>query len=184
MRLRRRWLLAVAAAITISVVVMSEWPYRNREAFVSPLDQARLTIRRDGRGDGRYGAPRSGRRRHQGIDLAARMGDPVRAVRSGWVAVARYQRGYGNFVVIRHSPVLTTTYAHLKTLHVREGRRVHQGDAIGTVGKTGNAGYAAVRPHLHFEVRRSRVPVDPVATALHPFFPAVPTDDAQLAAQP
>lgn len=182
-RFRRRWFAVGAVVVTLGLAAACEWPYLNRVAFVNPLGQSRLTIRQDGRGDGHYLAPRSGRRVHQGIDLAAKVGDPVRAVRSGWVTTARYHRGYGKYIVLRHSPFLTTTYAHLKTVSVHEGARVRQGEPIGTVGKTGNARYRAMVPHLHFEIRRGGVPVDPVATGLRAYLSPGESDDTRVAAR-
>jgi murein DD-endopeptidase MepM/ murein hydrolase activator NlpD len=68
----------------------------------------------------------------------------------------------GNFVVIRHWDNLATIYGHLAQIYVTEGDFVRQGQVIGAVGKTGNANYRDIQPHLHFEVRKSGIPQDPI----------------------
>jgi len=95
---------------------------------------------------------------HNGLDIAAPEGAPIRAALGGVVIYSDgKQRGYGNMIIIEHSNDLITVYAHNKENLVREGDRVKQGQVIGTVGKTGRAsGF-----HVHFEVRHHRQPVDP-----------------------
>ncbi|MFT4267985.1 MAG: peptidoglycan DD-metalloendopeptidase family protein [Xenophilus sp.] len=88
-------------------------------------------------------------RQHHGIDFAAPMGTPVRAVSDGRVDFAGQQSGYGNIVVIGHHDGQQTAYAHLSRIDVREGQAVEQGQTIGAVGATG----WATGPHLHFEFR-------------------------------
>lgn len=104
-----------------------------------------------------FGSPRSGGRRHQGIDIRAPKNTPVLAAGAGYVSYSGTQRGYGKLVAINHGAGIESLYAHLDRRKVREGERVRQGEVIGQVGKTGNAtGY-----HLHYEVRRHGAPVDP-----------------------
>jgi murein DD-endopeptidase MepM/ murein hydrolase activator NlpD len=91
------------------------------------------------------------------VDLDARRGDAVVAAASGVVIHAGALRGFGNTVIIRHGGSYTTTYAHLHRIQVREGQNVRRGDAIGTAGDSG----AATGVHLHFELRRDGVPIDP-----------------------
>jgi murein DD-endopeptidase MepM/ murein hydrolase activator NlpD len=94
---------------------------------------------------------------HQGIDLAAPRGAPVVATADGEVVFAGKKRHYGKVVVIDHGAGYETRYAHLSRISVRVGERVRSGQRIGKVGKSGNAtGF-----HLHYEVRRSAVAVDP-----------------------
>jgi len=99
-----------------------------------------------------------GRSVHQGIDLAAPKGTPVRASASGKVAYSgNGMKGYGKVVVIKHTNDLSTVYAHNSSLLVRMGDSVDQGQTIAKVGATGRA----TGPHLHFEIRRRGVPEDP-----------------------
>ncbi len=104
-----------------------------------------------------YG-PRWGRV-HEGIDIAAPTGTPVRAARAGKVLYAQNGiRGYGKLVILRHSPNFATVYAHLSRIGVRAGDFVERGKVIGKVGMTGRA----TSPHLHFEIRHRRASVDPL----------------------
>jgi hypothetical protein len=66
--------------------------------------------------------------------------------------------GYGNLVVIRHRLGYTTWYAHLSTITTWVGEEVTGGTRIGYVGSTGHA----TGPHLHFELRKNAVPIDPM----------------------
>lgn len=110
-----------------------------------------------GRTSSHFG-PRGGRE-HQGLDLAAPVGTPVKASAGGKVAYSGDgMRGYGKVVVIKHASELSTVYAHNSKLLVRMGERVEQGQVIARVGQTG----WATGPHLHFEVRRRGVPENPL----------------------
>jgi len=101
---------------------------------------------------------RKGRDVHDGIDLAAPVGTPIKAARSGTVIYAGEQRGYGLIAIIEHANGLTTLYAHNRELRVKTGQRVSDGQVIATVGESGRT----TGPHLHFEVRKEGVPVDPL----------------------
>ncbi len=94
---------------------------------------------------------------HRGVDLAHPAGTPVVAAAAGRVAMAKARVMSGNTVVIEHLPGLYSLYFHLADLDVSVGDRVKTGDRIGTVGATG----LATGPHLHWEVRVSRIAVDP-----------------------
>lgn len=97
-------------------------------------------------------------RRHQGVDLHLRTGDPVYATFPGKVRHARYNSGgYGNLVIIRHANGLETYYAHLSSMNVSEEDWVEAGDVIGLGGSTGRSS----GPHLHFETRFKGFPIDP-----------------------
>jgi lipoprotein NlpD len=98
------------------------------------------------------------RDRHDGIDLAAPEGTPVRAAEQGTVLFAGTQRGYGNLVLLGHGGDLVTVYAHNERNLVKKGARVGRGQQIARVGHTGNA----TGPHLHFEVRVGARPHDPL----------------------
>jgi lipoprotein NlpD len=103
----------------------------------------------------RYG-PR-GAEHHDGIDIAAPEGTPIRAAADGRVVFAGEQAGYGSIVILRHAGGFVTVYAHASALLVEEGAQVRAGDAIARVGQTGRTS----GPHLHFEVRDGRRPRDP-----------------------
>lgn len=99
-----------------------------------------------------------GREPHDGIDLAAPVGTPVKTAAAGSVLFAGMQRGYGNLVIVEHPMGLVTVYAHNRDLRVKTGQRVREGQVIATVGESGRTS----GPHLHFEVRQQGVPVDPM----------------------
>ena len=105
-----------------------------------------------------FGAPRGGSR-HQGIDLAAPAGTPVQAAADGKIVFAGKDGRYGRTILIDHGGGYRTRYAHLKKIEVKQGKRVRRGDRIGRVGKSGNASGA----HLHYEVLKNGVPVNPRA---------------------
>jgi murein DD-endopeptidase MepM/ murein hydrolase activator NlpD len=98
-------------------------------------------------------------RAHQGIDYAASMGTPVRAVGDGVIARAGWAGGYGNLVEIRHQRGYGSRYGHMRGFApgIRPGVRVRQGQLIGFVGTTG----LSTGPHLHYEFHMDGRPVDP-----------------------
>jgi len=150
-------LLIFIVYITLSLSFLDKY------CFICPVRyQDDFIIRSDAMGNGFFGTRRSGRRTHQGIDLLAEVGEPVLAFRSGRVIQARKSKGMGNYIVLRHSPDLTTIYGHLLKIYARERQFVRQGDIIGLVGKTGNANYNNMQAHLHFEIRRKNIPQDPL----------------------
>jgi len=112
----------------------------------------------DGKVSSRFG--RRHGRPHDGIDIAAKEGTPVRAAAAGKVVYADNRlSGYGNLIIIRHSSDMFTAYAHNQRNLVGKGAQVKRGDIIARVGHTGRAAGS----HLHFEVRRGPTPVDPQA---------------------
>ncbi len=94
---------------------------------------------------------------HKGLDLSGRMGTPVVASADGSVVFAGWRGGYGKIVVIDHGFGIQTHYGHLHTIDVAEGDAVRRGDQIAEIGSTGRS----TAPHLHYEVRRYGLPVDP-----------------------
>src|SRR6185503_4919074 len=102
-----------------------------------------------------YG-PRGGRN-HDGMDIGAPTGTPVRAAACGTVSLAGQQSGYGNIVCITHTSQFSTCYAHLSRFGTSTGAHVQQGQVIGYVGCTGNC----TGPHLHFETRVGGVARNP-----------------------
>jgi murein DD-endopeptidase MepM/ murein hydrolase activator NlpD len=156
----KKALLFLLLIFTIYIVL--SFSFLDKHYFVCPINyQSDFSIRSDSMGDGLFGTRRSGGRMHQGVDLLAKAGEPVLAVRAGWVLQAKNSKGMGNYIVLRHSPSLTTIYGHLHKIYVRQNQLVRQGDIIGLVGKTGNANYSNILAHLHFEIRKKGIPRDP-----------------------
>jgi murein DD-endopeptidase MepM/ murein hydrolase activator NlpD len=112
------------------------------------------------------------KRAHNGTDLGAPHGTPVRAIGHGTVVSAGYQGGYGNLVVVRHANGFTSYYGHLSKIHTRSGRRVTQGDIIGLVGATG----VATGPHLHYGIMKGNRWTDPMRIQGPPAEPLDPAD--------
>ena len=97
--------------------------------------------------------------RHNGIDMIAPSGEPVHAAADGTVKeVIRSRKGLGNVVVIDHGNGYVTRYAHLADIEVAKGRPVKRGSRIGYVGVSGNS----FAPHLHYEVLKDTLVLDPV----------------------
>lgn len=93
-----------------------------------------------------------------GIDLAALYGTKVRAAAAGTVLYAgREPERFGQLILIDHGGGFVTAYAYLGTMTVKEGGKVTAGERIALVGKSGEA----LRPSVHFELRRNNVPRDP-----------------------
>lgn len=110
--------------------------------------------------------PRWGRN-HNGVDIIAKSGTPIKSPASGVVdeACCQSERTCGGRIRIKHDNGLTTRYCHVKSFNVSEGDRVTQGQVIGLsgggkrdIGKGNSMG-----AHLHYEVYRDGKPVDPIA---------------------
>lgn len=101
-----------------------------------------------------------GSARHEGIDITAPKGTPIHAAADGTVKTITTRGDYGRLVVLIHAGGIETVYAHLAhtTKSLMIGAPLRQGDVIGYVGSTGNA----TGPHLHFEVRRDGMAIDPL----------------------
>ena len=98
------------------------------------------------------------KKQHEGLDIAADEGEPIYASASGRVIYAdNRMHGYGNVVIVRHDSKMTTLYAHNQSLKVRLGEVVSQGQVIALLGSTGHS----TGPHVHFEMRRSNLALDP-----------------------
>lgn len=133
------------------------------EDFISPIRyKGDIPIRKDDHGDGHFGAPRKGGRSHQGLDISAPLYTCVRASKSGLAKTGFVKNGMGKYVIIRHPNGCATLYGHLSRARVKNNQRVRQGAIIGYVGKTGNAKYDNIAPHLHFEIRKKGKCVDPL----------------------
>lgn len=161
---RKQWsTIIVLLIVTVTLYLYDRIYYRDTVAFLVPINiEGDIPIRRDAFGRGEFGARRNGGRTHKGLDILAKIGTPVRAVRSGRVFIGDVPDGIGKYVKIIHSDSLVTRYGHLSKINVRRGRKVRQGDIIGEAGKTGNANHRLIRPHIHFEVRKKGKPVNPL----------------------
>ncbi|MEC8256484.1 MAG: M23 family metallopeptidase, partial [Bacteroidota bacterium] len=99
------------------------------------------------------------RRKHKGMDFSAPTGTPIYATSDGKVIrVDGRAPGYGKHIRIDHGFGYVTLYAHLSKYNVRRGQEVKRGDVIGFVGNTGRS----VAPHLHYEIRKDGVAVNPI----------------------
>lgn len=104
---------------------------------------------------GKFGMRRG--RRHQGVDIPLKTGDPIYAMFNGRVRMSKYMGGFGNLVVIRHENGIETFHGHLSQRNVEVGDWVNAGDVIGLGGSTGRS----TGPHLHFETRYKGFAFDP-----------------------
>ncbi len=107
-------------------------------SFITPLDGTFTS----GYGE-RWG------RFHQGIDIAAQTGTPIKAADNGEVIFVGNSGSYGLLVKLDHNNGYITYYAHCSQINVAVGDVVNQGDIISLVGNTGNS----TGPHCHFEIR-------------------------------
>ena len=109
----------------------------------------------------RFGPRRSpfhrGISRHQGLDISARVGEPVYAPADGVVARVVRHPTYGLMIDVNHSQQLSTRYAHLSRASVVEGQTIKRGSRLGSVGTSGRS----TGPHLHYEVRHRSQAIDP-----------------------
>ena len=148
----------VKSATRESGIVARTPAHLKQQPIAYELDQARFSWPISNQAVSSLFGQRWGRP-HEGVDIPAPTGTPVKAARGGQVIYADNDiSGYGNMVVIRHSPSFATVYAHLSRIGVRKGDFVDRGKSIGKVGMTGRA----TSPHLHFEIRHRRVAVDPL----------------------
>jgi len=101
---------------------------------------------------------RRGKTFHDGIDISAPEGTPIRAIERGEVIYSDRLRGYGNLIIVRHPRGFASVYAHNQRNRVRKGQKVSRGEIIAKVGKTGRV----TGPHLHFEIRKNNITRDPL----------------------
>lgn len=96
-------------------------------------------------------------RPHEGIDIAAERGSPIRAAGAGTVLLASWTSELGNVIIIGHGGGLYSYYGHAKRVLVEKGDRVRRGQQIALLGSTGSSS----GPHLHFEIWKDGQPLDP-----------------------
>lgn len=119
-----------------------------RAAFLWPVEGGSLSSRFGPRGE----------THHDGIDIQAPEGTPVRAVRAGRVLYSDGLRGYGNIVIVEHDDGYASVYGHNRVNLVAVGDAVTQGQVLAEVGQSGDA----TSPQLHFEVRKDNVARNPL----------------------
>ncbi len=99
---------------------------------------------------------------HAGIDMPTHMGTPVRAAADGYVARAHDSGGPGySYVLVLHGDNFSTVYGHLSSVSIGDGQFVTRGQVLGASGGVGRGAGLSTGPHLHFEVRKNGVPVNP-----------------------
>lgn len=104
-------------------------------------------------------SPFTGRRVfHEGLDIANKMGTPIKAAAKGVVIFSGRKAGYGNVITVDHGFGYVTRYAHCNKLYMKEGDNVDKGQVIAEVGNTGRS----TGPHLHYEVLVNGVQVNPM----------------------
>jgi murein DD-endopeptidase MepM/ murein hydrolase activator NlpD len=125
---------------------------------IQPISNKQLSRIASGFGfriDPIYKTPKS----HMGLDFAAPTGTPIYATSDGIIKFSGFStNGYGNHVIISHGFGYETLYGHMVRVSATQGQQVKRGQVIGYVGSTGKS----TGPHLHYEVHKSGVQVDPI----------------------
>lgn len=127
----------------------------------SPRDDLLWPVARGlfSRGFGRVRRAEINHRPHDGLDIVAEAGAPIRAANDGLVVYANNGvSGYGNLLILLHADGTATFYGHCRAIYAAPGQIVARGQVVGEVGATGRP----VVPHLHFEWRRNGVARDPL----------------------
>lgn len=145
---------ALPVAAPIQAVASPAGPVTQKMGFESPIKGYRI--------NSPFGLRRlsieAKARQHKGVDIAAPKGTAVHPTAPGRVVRAGYHAGgYGNYIEVKHPNGMTSLYAHLSRIHVVRGEQVKPGQVIGRVGSTG----FSTGPHLHFEMRRGGVQINP-----------------------
>ncbi|OGC18986.1 hypothetical protein A3J90_01475 [candidate division WOR-1 bacterium RIFOXYC2_FULL_37_10] len=96
---------------------------------------------------------------HAGVDIQANYGTQIKVTADGIVTYAGWRQGYGKLVIVSHGHGFFTWYGHASKLDVIEGEKVRKGGIVAYVGSTGYS----TGPHLHYEVRKNDMPINPVA---------------------
>ena len=133
-----------------------------RDNFLNKNFQVSFINPAEGRYSGVYGSQRilNGVKKnpHGGLDIAAPIGTPIKAMSDGKVLLAEKGLYYtGNIVIIGHGYNLKSMYIHMEDINVVKGQIVKQGQIIGTIGMTGRA----TGPHLHWNVYWNRIKINP-----------------------
>jgi murein DD-endopeptidase MepM/ murein hydrolase activator NlpD len=131
-----------------------------KELLRTPLDVVRITSTFGMRKHPILGYSKM----HKGVDFAATTGTPIFAAGDGVIAILGQQRGYGNYIRIKHNTQYATAYGHMSRFAkgLQQGSKVRQGEVIGYVGSTG----MATGPHLHYEVLVDSTQINPMSVKL------------------
>lgn len=147
--------LSVAALLTFLLLASMTWLNQQDPPSIAPLKgDVKITS-----GFGMRMHPiKKIKKQHKGVDFKARLGTPVYATSDGVVVKAKMDKGgYGLHVVIEHDEHFKSLYAQLSKIDVAVGASIKKGDQLGLVGSSG----ASTAPHLHYEVIKDGVHVDP-----------------------
>jgi len=138
---------------------------RNKERMLVSIPAIQPVSNKDLRRIGSYFGTRMDpfykvRKFHEGMDFSAPVGTEVYATGNGAIEMAGHDDGggYGNEIIIDHGYSYKTVYAHLSRIFVKPGQKILRGQIIGYVGNTGKS----TSPHLHYEVRKNGVPLNPI----------------------
>lgn len=138
---------------------------KNKERMLTSIPAIQPISNQDLRRIGSYFGPRMDpfykvQKFHEGIDFSAPVGTEIYATGNGVIEYAgrAAKGGYGNLIVINHGYTYETHYAHLSRIFVKPGQKIQRGQIIGYVGNTGKS----TSPHLHYEVHKNGVPVNPI----------------------
>lgn len=149
-----RYFLSIAAIAFLGTAFISK---KNTKPNISPINLEQLSAATTGYGMRTHPITQE-QKLHTGMDFPAPLGTPVMATADGEVIkVETSAKKYGNRIIIQHANNITSSYAHLQAIHVKEGQKVTQKDQIGTVGNTGQS----TAPHLHYEIKIDDEKVDP-----------------------
>lgn len=121
------------------------WPVPTSKTITSLFGNRKIAI---------YGRERM----HTGIDIHAATDVDVLATQSGTVLVSTFDDGWGEYIIINHGDNTLSLYAHMHARAVKRGETVERGQRIGWVGNSG----ISEAPHLHFELRKSGKPINPL----------------------
>ena len=102
-------------------------------------------------------SPSGEKEQHNGVDIAVKEGTPVVATATGKVKFAGWDAAFGNMIIIDHGGDYQTVYGHNQKMMVTKDENVYKGDVIALSGNTGRSS----APHLHYEVIKNDVPIDP-----------------------
>lgn len=104
-------------------------------------------------------SPFTGKRQmHDGLDISNLRGTPILATANGVVYKVEYQAGFGKTLKIKHGNNVVTVYAHCNEILVSKGHRVKRGDVVALMGNSGRS----TGTHVHYEIIKNRVPVNPM----------------------
>lgn len=136
-------------------------PFANSDVpDMKVIDVSKFSMPHPGYLTSPYGYRKRFRRMHKGVDIKVYVGDTIRAAFDGRVRLTNFERkGYGNYVILRHTNDLETVYGHLSKFLVEPDQYVKAGDPIALGGNTGRS----TGPHLHFETRYMGYAINPAA---------------------